>query len=140
MKVVEKTQTLKMFIGGRWVDSESGATFEATSPATGEVIATLPKGTRADAARAVEAAPPSRAGTAALGACARAASQHRVAEQRDRHGEELAQWLTLDQGKPYKAEAVGEVGEAIEYFRIAAVDRKRVGANGNPPSSTDQRR
>jgi hypothetical protein len=24
MKVVERTQTLKMFVGGRWVDSESG--------------------------------------------------------------------------------------------------------------------
>ncbi|MEA2667597.1 MAG: hypothetical protein QOJ33_531, partial [Chloroflexota bacterium] len=26
MKVVEKTQTLKMFVGGQWVDSESGET------------------------------------------------------------------------------------------------------------------
>ena len=29
MKVVEKTQTLKMFVGGRWVDSESGRHFDA---------------------------------------------------------------------------------------------------------------
>ena len=46
----------KMFVDGKWVDSESGEYFEADSPATGEVIAQVPKGTRADAQRAVEAA------------------------------------------------------------------------------------
>src|SRR5450759_3419444 len=46
----------KMFVDGKWTESESGQLFEATSPATGEVIAQVPKGTRADAKRAVEAA------------------------------------------------------------------------------------
>ena len=132
MKVVEKTQTLKMFVGGRWVDSESGETFEATSPATGEVIATLPKGTRADAGRALEAASQARASMAALGAFDRAALLHRVANVMEGRREELARWLTLDQGKPYKAEALGEVGEAIEYFRIAAEDIKRLETNVIP--------
>jgi acyl-CoA reductase-like NAD-dependent aldehyde dehydrogenase len=126
MKVIDKTQTLKMFVGGRWVDSESGETFEATSPATGEVIARLPKGTRADAVRALEAASAARASMASLGAFERAALLHRVAETMEARRDELARWLTLDQGKPYKAEALGEVGEAIEYFRIAAEDIKRL--------------
>src|SRR2546426_2339481 len=43
----------RMLIGGEWVPSESGAAFEATAPATGEVIGTLPEGTRGDAERAV---------------------------------------------------------------------------------------
>src|SRR5436309_9552115 len=132
MKVVEKTQTLKMFVGGRWVDSESGQTFEAVSPATGEVIATLPKGTRADAVRALEAAAQARAPMAALGAFDRAVLLHRVADVMEGRREELARWLTLDQGKPYKAEALGEVGEAIEYFRIAAEDIKRLETNVIP--------
>src|SRR5216683_4039004 len=138
MKVVEKTQTLKMFVGGRWVDSESGETFEAISPATGDVIATLPKGTRADAARAVEAAHQTRAAMAGLGAFDRAALLHRVAEAMERHRDELAHWLSLDQGKPYKAEAVGEVGEAIEYFRIAAEDIKRLETNVIPSMSKNK--
>ena len=138
MKVVEKTQTLKMFVGGRWVDSESGETFEALSPATGDVIATLPKGTRADAARAVEAAHQARAAMAGLGAFDRAALLHRIAEAMERHREELARWLSLDQGKPYKAEAVGEVGEAIEYFRIAAEDIKRLETNVIPSMSKNK--
>src|ERR1700716_1231106 len=99
-----------MFVGGRWVDSESRETFDALSPATGELIATLPKGNRADAARAVEVAHQARSAMAALGAFEPAALLHRVADAMERHREELAHWLTLDQGKPYKAEAVGEVG------------------------------
>jgi len=138
MKVVEKTQTLKMFVGGRWIDSESGETFEAASPATGEVIATLPKGTRADAAHAVEAAYRARAAMAALGAFDRAGLLHRVAEVMESRREELARWLTLDQGKPYKAEALGEVSEAIEYFRIAAEDIKRLETNVIPSVSKNK--
>ena len=138
MKVVEKTQTLKMFIGGRWVDSEGGETFEAVSPATGEVIAQIPKGTRADASRAVEAAYKARAAMASLGAFDRAALLHRIADAMERRRDELARWLSLDQGKPYKAEAVGEVGEAIEYFRIAAEDIKRLETNVIPSASKNK--
>src|SRR5919204_2532038 len=132
MKVVEKVQALKMFIGGQWVVSQSGETFEATSPATGEVIATLPKGNREDAARAVEVAARARPAMAALGAFERATMLHRIADVMERRREDLARWLSLDQGKPYKAEALGEVGEAIEYFRIAAEDIKRLETNVIP--------
>jgi acyl-CoA reductase-like NAD-dependent aldehyde dehydrogenase len=132
MKVVEKTQTLKMYIGGQWVESQSGETFDAISPATGNVIATLPRGNREDAARAVEVAHRARAAMAGLGAFDRAALLHRIADAMERRREDLAHWLSLDQGKPYKAEAVGEVGEAIEYFRIAAEDIKRLETNVIP--------
>ena len=132
MKLVEKTQTLKMFVGGQWVDSTSGETFDASSPATGEVIATIPKGNREDASRAVEAAHRARQAMADLGAFDRAALLHRVAEVMERRRDDLAHWLTLDQGKPLKAEAEGEVSEAIEYFRIAAEDIKRLETNVIP--------
>ena len=41
--------------------------------------------------------------------------------------------LTLDQGKPLKAEAEGEVGELIEFWRMAAEDGKRL--EGRIPES-----
>src|SRR2546430_7018569 len=129
MKVVEKTQTLKMFVGGRWVDSESGQTFEAISPATGEVIATLPKGTRADAARAVEAAHQARAAMAGLGAFDRAALLHRGAEAMERHRDALAHWLSLDQGKPHKTGAIRGGGGDNEDFPVAPGDNQRVEAH-----------
>ena len=50
-----KTQ-YKAFIGGDWADSVSGETMEVFSPATGEVIAEVPRCNADDVDRAVEAA------------------------------------------------------------------------------------
>jgi succinate-semialdehyde dehydrogenase/glutarate-semialdehyde dehydrogenase len=138
MKVVEKAQTLRMFVAGKWQDSESGKTFAAVSPATGETIAQIPEGTREDARRAVEAATRARPAMANLGFFERAAMLHRIADIMEHRHEELARWLTLDQGKPYKAEALGEVGEAIEYFRIAAEDIKRLETSVIPSVSPNK--
>ena len=46
----------KMFVGGEWVESSSGETMEVLNPATGEVIAEVPRGTAEDVERAVDAA------------------------------------------------------------------------------------
>jgi succinate-semialdehyde dehydrogenase/glutarate-semialdehyde dehydrogenase len=47
--------------------------------------------------------------------------------------DELARLLSLDQGKPLRAEAEVEVGELVEFFRMAAEDGKRV--EGSIPQS-----
>ncbi len=125
----------KMFIDGRWVESESGEHFDADSPATGEVIAEVPKGTRADAQRAVEAAHRARADMAKLKGFARSKHLYRVAEAIGKKRDDLAHLLTLDQGKPLKAEAYGEVDECIEYFKIAAEDLKRLEGRVLPSAS-----
>ncbi len=125
----------KMFIEGRWVESESGELFDADSPATGEIIAQVPKGTRADAQRAVEAAHKARAAMAGLKGFERSVRLHRIADAIARQRDELAHLLTLDQGKPLKAEAVGEVEEAVQYFRIAAEDLKRLEGRVLPSAS-----
>jgi len=116
----------KMFVDGRWVESESGELFDADSPATGEVIAQVPQGTRADARRAIEAAHRARRPMAALKGFERSKRLHRVAETIAKRRDELGHLLTLDQGKPLVAEALGEVDECVEYFRIAAEDLKRL--------------
>ena len=36
----------KKFVGGEWVDSSTGETMEVLNPATGEVIAEVPRGHR----------------------------------------------------------------------------------------------
>jgi acyl-CoA reductase-like NAD-dependent aldehyde dehydrogenase len=46
----------RQLIGGEWVESAGGGTFEDHDPFTGEVVAIVPAGTREDARRAVEAA------------------------------------------------------------------------------------
>src|SRR3989475_3851228 len=125
----------KMFVDGKWVESESGEYYDADSPATGEIIAQVPKGNRADAQRAVEAAHRARESMASLKGFERSKRLHRIAEAIEKRGDELARLLTLDQGKPLKAEAMGEVAEAIEYFRIAAEDLKRLEGRVLPSAS-----
>jgi 1-pyrroline dehydrogenase len=46
----------KNFIGGEWTESSTGETMEVLNPATGEVIAEVPRSTADDVERAVEAA------------------------------------------------------------------------------------
>src|SRR5690349_1171070 len=122
-----------MFLGGDWAPSVSQETFEAISPVTGEVIGSVPQGDRADAQRAIFAAREAAPGWARLTAFERAAKMHAVADVIEARRDELARTLTLDQGKPLRAEAFDEVDELIEYWRMAAEDAKRLG--GELPNS-----
>jgi acyl-CoA reductase-like NAD-dependent aldehyde dehydrogenase len=112
--------TLKMYIAGRWVESESGKTFEALNPATGQVIATLPEGTRADARRAIAAANAAKAQIAGMSTWDRSRLCTRIAEVMERRKEELARVLAEDQGKPYHTEALAEIAFAIEGVAATA--------------------
>ena len=123
----------QMFIGGDWQPSATGETFEAISPANGAVIGTVPEGDRDDARRAIEAARAAADGWARLTAFERAAKMHAVGDIVTRR-DALAQTLTLDQGKPLRAEAYDEVDELIEYWLgVAGEDAKRLG--GELPNS-----
>ena len=124
-----------MLIDGAWVGSESGATMEATSPSTGEVIGTVPEGTREDACRAIDAARGAWRGWAARSAFDRAAVMARCGELVGERREDLARTLTLDQGKPLAAEAYDEVDELARYFEMAAADATRL--EGILPPSVD---
>jgi acyl-CoA reductase-like NAD-dependent aldehyde dehydrogenase len=122
-----------MFIDGEWCDAASGATVDATSPATGESLGPVAEGGREDARRAIAAAGDAFPAWGARTGFERAELLHRVADVCERRRDELARVLTLDQGKPLKAEAEGEVGELIEFWRMAAEDGKRV--QGTIPES-----
>src|SRR5260370_34798751 len=97
----------KMFVDGRWTESESGQLFDATSPATGEGIAQVPKGTRADARKAIEAAHRARKPMAALKAFARSRRLHSIAEALGRRREELRRIPTLGHSQPLGPDALG---------------------------------
>src|SRR5256885_2829810 len=122
----------EMFVDGAWTSSLSGETFTADSPATGEAIGEVPKGTRDDARLAIGAANRAAGSWAAATAFERAAALHRVADEVEKRREELARTLTLDQGKPI-TEAQDEVEELVQYWRNAAEDGKRL--EGRLPNS-----
>jgi succinate-semialdehyde dehydrogenase/glutarate-semialdehyde dehydrogenase len=123
----------QMFIGGTWTASATGETFAAVSPATGEQLATIPQGDREDVAAAVRSARAAGESWARLTAFERAAKMHAVGDVIATRRDELARTLTLDQGKPLRAEAYDEVDELIDYWRMAAEDAKRLG--GELPNS-----
>ncbi len=130
-----KVKNYPMYVAGEWTAGESEARIEATSPATGEVIGTVPEGDREDARRAIAAANDAWRGWAARSAFERAAAMGRIAAVIEDRREELAWTLTIDQGKPLHAEAYDEVDELVEYFRMAAADVTRL--DGAMPPSVD---
>jgi len=115
-----------LFVDGGWSPARSGAQFEATSPSTGERIALVARGDRADARRAIEAATDAGPAWAARSAFDRAAALDRVARIIESRRDDLARTLTLDQGKPLHAEAYDEVDELVRYFAMAAADATRL--------------
>jgi succinate-semialdehyde dehydrogenase/glutarate-semialdehyde dehydrogenase len=124
---------MEMLIDGAWVAARSGATFTAESPATGEPIGDVPAGDREDARRAIAAANCAADAWARTTAFERAAVMHRVADALEERRDELAHTLTLDQGKPLRAESYDEVEELVLYWRMAAEDAKRL--EGRLPNS-----
>lgn len=106
----------EIYIGGAWVEASTDATFEATNPATGEVLGQVAEGTRDDADRAVEAAREGASRMRRLTVWERSALCRRCGDAILDHADELAEALSRDQGKPLHAEARAEVEHAAGSF------------------------
>jgi acyl-CoA reductase-like NAD-dependent aldehyde dehydrogenase len=119
-------RTLDNFVGGSWVESTGDRVRSIVSPATGETIAEVPDAGPRDVDAAVAAARAAQPGWAARSAWDRAEICHAIADLIDRRREEFAHALSLEQGKPYLAEALPDIDETAENFRIAAEDVKRM--------------
>jgi succinate-semialdehyde dehydrogenase/glutarate-semialdehyde dehydrogenase len=111
---------LRMQIAGAWSDSLTGERFEVRSPVTGQIIARIPQGSREDARLAIEAARSAQPAWAATPLRERVRSCQRIAETAARRRTELANWLTLEQGKPYHSEALPEAEAVSVWFHQAA--------------------
>lgn len=125
-------------INGAWVGADDGSVGEVTNPATGEVIARVPRVGPAEATRAVDAAygawPAWRAKTAAeRGALVGALGRAMMRDQ-----ERLARLMTDEQGKPL-AESKGEIAYAASFLEWAGEEAKRAYGEIIPASSKDKR-
>ncbi|WP_288969693.1 aldehyde dehydrogenase family protein, partial [uncultured Microbacterium sp.] len=105
-----------LFIGGQWIDGETGGTFDVQDPATGAVIRTIADATPADGIRALDAAVAAQDGWAATAPRVRSEILRRAFDLVQEHKEDLALLMTLEMGKPL-AEARGEVGYGGEFLR-----------------------
>src|SRR5436190_2566043 len=114
------------FVGGDWVEASAESVREIVSPVTGETLAEVPDASAEDVDRAVAAARAAQPRWAALSPWERARICHAIADLIAERREEFARELSLEQGKPYAAEALGDIDETAENFRIAAEDVKRM--------------
>jgi acyl-CoA reductase-like NAD-dependent aldehyde dehydrogenase len=119
-------RALENFVGGEWVQASHDRVRQIVSPVTGEVIAEAPDASSADIDRAVVAARAAQPAWAARTAWERAEICHAIADLIVERREEFARALTLEQGKPYASEALPDIDETAENFRIAAEDVKRL--------------
>jgi 1-pyrroline dehydrogenase len=109
----------KMFIGGEFVDSSSGETMEVLNPATGEVIAEVPRGTADDVERAVAAARKAWDDWRWKTPKDRMELLLKLADVIDEHAEELARLESKNVGKPWWV-AVDEPGIMSDNLRFFA--------------------
>jgi acyl-CoA reductase-like NAD-dependent aldehyde dehydrogenase len=110
---------VKMLIGGQWRDASSGETLPAIDPATGKVLAVFPAGTGVDADEAVHAARRAFPVWKKFTPYDRGRLLQKAAALMEHHGDELAQLITLENGKPLW-EAKKEVGTAVSWTEYYA--------------------
>jgi betaine-aldehyde dehydrogenase len=96
------SETLGMLIGGKRCAAATGEILEAVNPATGEVIATFPRGTAEDVDTAVRAARDALPGWRATPPPERAARVARLADLVELNAQELADLDVADNGSPIR--------------------------------------
>src|SRR5215472_12810789 len=117
-----KQQPVKMLIGGQWVASASGKTFDTINPSTGEVLAKVAEGDAEDINRAVTAARKAfeNGPWPKLTPSQRGRLLWKLAELIEEHADELALLETLDNGKPIKYSKAVDVPLTVDHFRYFA--------------------
>jgi aminobutyraldehyde dehydrogenase len=112
----------KQFIAGEFVDSSSGETMEVLNPATGEVIAEVPRGTAEDVDRAVEAAKKAWGEWQGKTPKDRMELLLKLADVIDEHAEELARLESVNVGKPWwvAVDEPGAMSDCLRFFAGAA--------------------
>jgi succinate-semialdehyde dehydrogenase/glutarate-semialdehyde dehydrogenase len=113
------------YVDGSWVDADSGETFPVFNPATGEVLAEVPRMGESETRRAIAAAEGALPDWKHRTAKDRARVLRRLADLMLEHEEELARLMVLEQGKPL-AEARVEVAYAASFYEWFGEEAKRV--------------
>ena len=93
-------EDLKMYIGGKWTPGHSGERIEVENPATKEIIGTVPRGNEEDVDAAAEAAKEGYQVWKTYSVRERTRCLRRLADDLDRHAEEIADTITRELGAP----------------------------------------
>ena len=128
----------RAFLAGEWVDAADGATFDVVNPARGDVIAKVADLSRAEVARAIEAAAAAMKGWAARTAKDRAQVMRRWFDLMMQNQDDLARILTAEMGKPF-AEAKGEIAYGASFIEWFGEEAKRIYGETIPGHLPDKR-
>ena len=126
------------YVDGQWIGADSGATFDVTDPATGEVIAKVADLGAAETERAVAAAEVAQRAWAAKTGKERANLLRRWFDLMIANTDDLAYLMTREQGKPL-AEARGEIAYAASFIEWFAEEAKRVDGEVLASPAADKR-
>ncbi len=109
---------VRHFIGGDFVDSVDGKTFESVTPIDNTPVATVAEGGAADVGRAVDAARDAFEAWSRMAPADRKRILNRVADGIESRLEELAEWETRDMGKPITDSRGKDMPRAAHNFRF----------------------
>ena len=119
-------KTFLNYIGGQWVKSEWGKTFEDRNPADpSDLIGVFPESTVEDVERAVQAAEKAYDRWRLTPAPKRGDILMRAGLLLEKNKEELARLMTREMGKVLK-EARGDVQEAVDMAYYVAGEGRRL--------------
>ena len=114
------TQILNNFVNGQIVEPKSGKYLDVINPATQEVIAKVPDSDAADVASAVTAARNAFPGWSVLSGPERSEYLFRIADLIEERKRDLAQFESMNQGKPMELALKLDIPRAAENFRFFA--------------------
>jgi len=126
-----------MYIDGEWVGGHAEETVGVVNPATEEVVATVPRGTRDDAKSALDAAQRAQKGWAEIPPLKRASYLMKVARLIREDRERLADVLTMEQGKPL-FESRLEIDGSAAHFEYFAEFARRIEGDVLPSDNPNQ--
>jgi acyl-CoA reductase-like NAD-dependent aldehyde dehydrogenase len=117
----ETPRKYQLFIDGKWVDAESGKTFETPNPATGATLAEVAEGDKADIDKAVAAARRALEGKwSKVSARDRGRMLYKLSQLIEAKTPELAALETADNGKPIKETSYVDLPQVVENFEYFA--------------------
>src|SRR5512142_1067709 len=126
----------KMLINGKWVAAKSGKTFPTYDPSTGDVLAKVAEGDKADIEEAVKAARAAfdKGPWRRMTASERGKLIWKLADLLEKNLEEFAQLESLDNGKPVGVARAADVPLAVDLFRYMAGWATKIEGNTIPIS------
>ena len=127
-------ETLKLYIGGKWVDSHSDEYIDVENPASRKIIGRVPAGNSKDVEAAVEAAKKGFRIWKNYTGEQRGAALRKAADYFESHSKEIADTITKELGAPvsmseewHVASAAGEAREFAEFAEQFIYEEKKTG-------------